>query len=202
MPGNRALRDVGQGHQSYQRSKKAGAIAASAAATCKARMAAPCRGNRGTVYHADGTAPFRGLIIYLYQTDASGVYNHANRGWREPRLRGWLKTGDRGAYEIQTIKPGSYPGSRNPAHIHAIVRLPGDAQEWIDDFLFDGDPFLADQQQQESLKKGKFANIMKLTRSLESHLSHLAADRILVGTHVALRCLNIRVAHDGFEDIR
>ena len=48
MPGNRALRDVGQGHQSYQWRKKAGAIAASAAATCKARMAAPCRGNRGT----------------------------------------------------------------------------------------------------------------------------------------------------------
>lgn len=126
---------------------------------------------RGTVYHADGTAPFKGLIIYLYQTDASGVYNHANRSWREPRLRGWLKTGDRGEYEIQTIKPGSYPGSRNPAHIHAIIRLPGDAPEWIDDFLFDGDPFLTDQQQQESLKKGKFANIMKLTRSGENALT-------------------------------
>ncbi len=103
---------------------------------------------RGTVYHADGTAPFKNLIIYLYQTDSSGVYNHVNRSWREPRLRAWLKTDDRGTYEIQTIKPGSYPGSRNPAHIHAIISLPGATPKWIDDFLFDGDPFLTAQQRQ------------------------------------------------------
>jgi len=107
----------------------------------------------------------RGLIIYLYQTDRSGVYNHVNGSWREPRLHGWLKTGDRGEYVIQTIKPGSYPGSRNPAHIHAIVGFPGTSPKWIDDFLFDGDPFLTDQQRQESQANGKFANIIKLSRS-------------------------------------
>jgi protocatechuate 3,4-dioxygenase beta subunit len=120
---------------------------------------------RGTVYHADGRTPYAGLVIYVYQTDASGVYNTSNRSWREPRLRGWLRTGEGGVYEIRTIKPGSYPGSRNPAHIHAIIRLPGRSPEWIDDFLFAGDPFLTGRQNDEAASRGSFSNIVKLTRT-------------------------------------
>lgn len=124
----------------------------------------------GTVYHADGSTPYTNLIIYLYQTDSSGVYNHENRSWRTPRLRGWVKTGERGTYEIQSIKPGSYPGSRNPAHIHAIIKLPGREARWIDDFLFYDDPFIADEQRLASQAKGKFANIMRLEQNSEGHL--------------------------------
>ena len=125
---------------------------------------------RGTVYHADGRTPYAGLVFYLYQTDASGAYNTTNRSWREPRLRGWLRTGDDGRYEIRTIKPGSYPGSRNPAHIHAIVRLPGRSPKWIDDFLFAGDPFLTERQMEGAASRGKFSNIMKLTRTGDGSL--------------------------------
>jgi protocatechuate 3,4-dioxygenase beta subunit len=125
---------------------------------------------RGAVYHADGTTPYKDLILYLYQTDESGVYNHENQSWREPRLRGWVKTGNDGTYEIRTIKPGSYPGSRNPAHIHAIIQLPGKRPQWIDDFLFEDDPFVTERQRRDSRKQGRFSNIIKLARSGEKGL--------------------------------
>ena len=124
----------------------------------------------GTVYRADSTTPYEHLVIYIYQTDASGVYNQKNRSWREPRLRGWVKTGAGGKYEIQTIKPGSYPGSRNPAHIHAIIKLPGRPPQWIDDYLFDGDPFLTDEQRQQPQREGRFSNVMKLTQASDGRL--------------------------------
>jgi protocatechuate 3,4-dioxygenase beta subunit len=60
--------------------------------------------------------------------------------------------------------PGSYPGSRNPAHIHAVIKLPGKKARWIDDFLFDGDPFVTSDLQSISARQGKFANVMKVTR--------------------------------------
>ena len=125
---------------------------------------------RGTVYYADGASPYAGLVIYLYQTDASGVYNNKNRSWREPRLHGWVKTGANGEYEIQTIKPGSYPGSRNPAHIHAVIKLPGKSPMWIDDFLFEGDPFLTDQLKHTAKASGKFSNILNLRHAGDSSL--------------------------------
>jgi protocatechuate 3,4-dioxygenase beta subunit len=76
-----------------------------------------------------------------------------------------VKTNDRGGYSIQTIKPGSYPRGRNPAHIHAILKLPNKSPVWIEDFLFEGDPFLTDQQRQGSTKKTSFGNIITLTRN-------------------------------------
>lgn len=119
---------------------------------------------RGTVYRTDGTTPYAGFVLFLYQTDRKGVYNSTNGSWREPRIRGWVKTDDSGRYEIQTIRPGSYPGSRNPAHIHAVIKLPGKRARWIDDFLFEGDPFVTADLQSISARQGKFANVMKLTR--------------------------------------
>ena len=119
---------------------------------------------RGTVYHADGTTPYAGFVLFLYQTDRTGLYNNTNRSWREPRIRGWVKTDDSGRYEIQTIKPGSYPGSRNPAHIHAVIKLPGKRARWIDDFLFEDDPFVTADLQSISARQGKFANVMKVKR--------------------------------------
>ncbi len=117
----------------------------------------------GTAYKADGKTVYAGLVIYLYQTDATGVYNTADGNWQRPRIRGWIKTDDKGRYEIRTIKPGSYPRSRNPAHIHAIVRLPGEKPKWIDDFLFEGDEFLSERDVQRAANSGRFSNIMKAT---------------------------------------
>ncbi len=116
---------------------------------------------RGTVFKEDGKTPYDGFILYLYQTDATGRYNKEDGYWGRPRIRGWIKTDKNGSYEIRTIKPGSYPGSRNPAHIHIIVKLPGQDPDWIDDFLFEGDPFLDPKDVKKSLEEKNFSHIVR-----------------------------------------
>jgi protocatechuate 3,4-dioxygenase beta subunit len=124
----------------------------------------------GTVYTSDGKTPYAGLVLYLYQTDADGVYNKTDRSWRRPRIHGWVRTDDRGRYEIRTIKPGSYPGSKNATHIHVIVRLPGEQPTWIDDFLFDGDPHLSARDRDRYGNKGNFSSIIKTTKGSDGTL--------------------------------
>ena len=118
----------------------------------------------GIVYEADGRTPISGFVLYLYQTDSSGVYNKTDRSWQRPRIHGWVRTDNDGKYEIRTIKPGSYPGSRNPAHIHAIVKLAGSEAEWIDDFLFEGDPFLSSKDRKRIENEGRFSPVMSIER--------------------------------------
>ena len=115
----------------------------------------------GTFYQGDGKTPAPGVRLYVYHTDASGRYNDGKGGTREPRIRGWLTTDARGRYHIRTIKPGSYPGSRNPAHIHAKATAPDGKEEWIDEFLFDDDPFIGEKDRANANGKGEFSHIMK-----------------------------------------
>jgi len=119
---------------------------------------------KGVVFHSDGKTRYGGLVLYLYQTDASGVYNKVDGSWQRPRLHGWLKTDSAGNYTVRTIKPGSYPMGRNPAHIHMTVRYPNGRTRWLDDFLFEGDPFLSDGDKRRSENKGFFSPIMKVIR--------------------------------------
>jgi len=124
----------------------------------------------GTVYRSDKKTPYERLVLYFYQTDATGVYNKTNGSWKEPRLRGWVKTDAKGRYEIHTVRPGSYPGSRNPAHIHVIISLPGEKARWLDDFLFEGDPYVRSEDLRKTAKAGSFSNIMKVTRDQDNIL--------------------------------
>jgi protocatechuate 3,4-dioxygenase beta subunit len=117
----------------------------------------------GTIYKSDGKTPFPGVRLYLYHTDARGYYNSGNQGTREPRIRGWLTTDEKGRYQFRTIRPGSYPGSRNPAHIHAKAYSPGGKEEWIDEFLFDDDPFVPEKERAKENGPGDFSHIMKAT---------------------------------------
>ncbi|MBI4419124.1 MAG: hypothetical protein HY563_10130 [Ignavibacteriales bacterium] len=118
----------------------------------------------GTVYHSDGRTPFRDLILYFYQTDATGVYNKTDGSYRRPRLHGWVKTDERGGYKIRTIKPGSYPGRKQPAHIHVTVKLPGSSSRWLDDFLFSDDPNLTPSERSLPRTQGRFSHVLTLSR--------------------------------------
>lgn len=97
----------------------------------------------GQVLRPDRRTPAAGVVIYAYQTNASGLY--ANGGpqtiWshRHGRLRGWVKTGIDGRYQFDTIKPAPYPNDNIPAHIHLTVLEPGKRPYWIDDIVFDGE---------------------------------------------------------------
>lgn len=99
----------------------------------------------GTVYRIDGRTPAPGVVLYVYHTDETGRYRtEGQTGWgaRHGSLRGWVKTNSQGQYRFYTLRPASYPGSTEPAHIHVTIKEQGKTPYYIDDFLFDDDPFL------------------------------------------------------------
>lgn len=102
---------------------------------------------KGTVFLPDGKTPAKDVILYYYHTDQKGIYDpgkESNPGARRHgRLRGWVKTGNDGTYQICTSRPAQYPDNTIEAHIHVIVQEPDISQPyWIDAWVFDDDPYL------------------------------------------------------------
>lgn len=102
----------------------------------------------GRIFRRDGKTPCPGVLVYLYHTDATGIYSRKGdetgiHRWHG-RLHGWLRTDGEGHYEIHTIRPAPYPNRRGPAHIHAVVWEPGERTEphYIPDFNFADDPLV------------------------------------------------------------
>jgi protocatechuate 3,4-dioxygenase beta subunit len=124
----------------------------------------------GTIYSPDGKQPLPGINLYIYQTDATGRYTTSGGDNRNTRIHGVMRTDAQGRYEFRTIKPGSYPNSRNPAHIHAYVSGPGYPEYWIDEYLFADDPFVKDEDKQKSAGLGNFAPVLKVTRGSDGVL--------------------------------
>ena len=105
-------------------------------------------GARDTVLHVSGTvvdqagAPIAGASLYIYQTDAEGYYGvKPASDSRNPRLKALLRSDSKGAFSFDTIKPGSYPNSKAPAHIHFEVAATGFASK-IFEIVFERDPFV------------------------------------------------------------
>lgn len=102
----------------------------------------------GIVVGASGQ-PVRGASLYVYQTDHEGYYGvKPQSDNRNPRLKLFLRSDAQGAWSFDTIKPGSYPNARIPAHIHFEVSAPGHAAR-IFEIVFEGDPFLTDRMRSD-----------------------------------------------------
>lgn len=97
----------------------------------------------GTVRAADGKTPQPGIVIYMHQTNAAGLYangsNESEWSRRNGRLRGWVRTDQDGRYRFDTIKPAPYPDGTMPAHIHLMVLEPGKRPYYVDDVVFAGE---------------------------------------------------------------
>ena len=132
----------------------------------------------GTIYSPDGKQPLEGITLYVYQTDAAGVYTTSGGDNRGTRIHGVMRTNAQGQYEFRTIKPGSYPNSRNPAHIHAYVSGPGYPEYWIDEYLFADDPFIKDEDKQKAGSQGTFSPILNPTRGADGILRAMRNIRI------------------------
>ena len=113
---------------------------------------------QGTVFKPDGRTPAPNAVIYIHQTNASGRYangsNESEWSRRHGRLRGWLRTGPDGRFEVRTVKPGQYPDRPNPAHIHLTVLEQGKDPYWIDDVVFEGEPGVDAEYRADSENRG------------------------------------------------
>jgi protocatechuate 3,4-dioxygenase, beta subunit len=138
----------------------------------------------GTVYQADGKTPAEGIILYVYQTDNKGLYspgqNQPTAG-RHGHLRGWMKTDATGYYEFRTIRPASYPGSKIPQHIHAIVYEPSKGYYWIDEYQFIDDPFLTNEEKKKATNRGG-SGIISLKKKEDS--SWIGKRNIVLGLNI------------------
>lgn len=122
----------------------------------------------GQIFDASGTKPLPGVRLYAYHTDATGVYNKP--GIREPRLKATVVTDAQGRFELRTIRPASYPGGGNPAHIHFEAEGAGYAKQWPDALEFADDPEISAQAKTDSRAKGRFGGIVTPTRDAKGVL--------------------------------
>jgi len=111
----------------------------------------------GTVYSSDCRTPLPGALIEVWQANSAGLYDTTEPGnFTQPttfHLRGLLRTGDRGRYEIETVVPGRYKippglpglerfaGLTRPAHIHMRV-VEGLHIPLTTQLYFKGDPHI------------------------------------------------------------
>jgi len=97
--------------------------------------------------------PRAGIVVYAYQTNDGGIYPPENRfsgaARRHGTLRGWSTTDASGRYVFETIRPGGYPGSDLPAHIHMHVLELGRCTYYIDDIVFTDDPRLTPEKRRQ-----------------------------------------------------
>jgi len=104
---------------------------------------------RGRVLDVHGN-PRPGVVVYAYQTDATGHYppapELAGAAARHGRLRGWALSDALGRYGFDTVRPASYPASTVEQHVHMHVIEPGRCTYYLGDLLFDDDPKLSAHQ--------------------------------------------------------
>ena len=95
----------------------------------------------GVVVGPDGAA-IKGASLYVFQTDHEGYYGvKPASDNRNPRLKLFLRSDAEGKWAFDTVKPGSYPNSRVPPHIHFEVAAPGRSAK-IFEIVFEGDAFV------------------------------------------------------------
>ncbi|MBK8269959.1 MAG: DJ-1/PfpI family protein [Planctomycetes bacterium] len=97
----------------------------------------------GTVKDEEGK-PVANATVYVFHTGNDGRYSKADGNFGSmgdslnPRLFAYLKTGADGHYDYRTIKPGHYPQSGPPAHVHYAVTAEG-FEELVTELMFEGD---------------------------------------------------------------
>ena len=139
----------------------------------------------GVVVDPDGS-PLGGASLYVYQTDATGLYSR-KRG-EDPRLHAWMRTDEKGRFEFRTIRPGPYPNRTEPAHIHFHLWGPDTPPQWNVDLLFEDDALIEPGRRAESASLGKFGFIQAPVKGTDG---------------VSETTLNLRLKPEGdvFEEI-
>lgn len=111
----------------------------------------------GTVYKKDGETPAENVILYIYHTNREGIYETKGdeKGWakRHGYIRGWIQTDETGKYTFYTFRPAAYPNGQEPEHIHITIKEPDKNEYYIDDFMFEDDPMLSEDEKKTFPKR-------------------------------------------------
>jgi protocatechuate 3,4-dioxygenase beta subunit len=139
----------------------------------------------GTIFQRDGLTPAPNVILYYYHTDINGLYSDATnldkRVRRHGYIRGWVKSDKNGQYAIYTVRPASYPDSKEPAHIHPSIVEPGiENPYYIDEFVFDDDILLSGQKRKNAENRGGSG----VLRVLEKGDLQIAEHNIILGLNI------------------
>jgi protocatechuate 3,4-dioxygenase beta subunit len=120
----------------------------------------------GTIFRPDGKTPAEGVILYIYHTNAAGIYapGPSPTTWerRHGALRGWVKTGKDGRYHFYTQVPGIYPDRGAAAHIHPTVLEPDGRYYYLTDYFFAGDSLLTAADLNPSSPRGGNNGVLAL----------------------------------------
>jgi protocatechuate 3,4-dioxygenase beta subunit len=110
---------------------------------------------RGTVRDQLGK-PVVDALVYAYHTSQKGWYSDRAphyRGMdaneRHARLFGYVRTDAAGRFVLQTIRPGGYPRSTVPEHIHLHIDL-GKQNLFLGGVVFDDDARLTKEMREQA----------------------------------------------------
>jgi hypothetical protein len=113
----------------------------------------------GTVANKQGK-PVADALVYAYHTSAKGWYSDRaphfsgdSADFGHARLFGYVRTDADGHFTLRTIRPGGYPRSTLPEHIHVEVFV-GDVSRLVSEVLFDDDARLVGETRERSIKEG------------------------------------------------
>ena len=119
---------------------------------------------KGVVYASDGRTPIPKASLYVYQTDANGLYRPDDpMGTRNPRLMVLLRTDAAGRYSYRTIRPASYPGTNVPQHIHYEVTAAGHGAR-IFEIVFDQDPLVTAEIRRQATQPDSIYSIRRIEK--------------------------------------
>jgi protocatechuate 3,4-dioxygenase beta subunit len=115
------------------------------------------------------------VLVYAYQTSAKGWYatlaphvSGDSGDEKHARLFGYARTNEKGEVELDTVRPGGYPRSTLPQHIHVELFSESFATR-VTEVQFDDDARLTPKERDESKKQG--FTITKPTRNADGRWS-------------------------------
>ena len=116
----------------------------------------------GRLFKTDGRTPVRGVCVFAYHTDRTGLYAEPGKGPHVWRLRGWAETDAQGRFQFATIRPAAYPTRSTPEHVHLTLEGPGLPRTHADEVFFEDDQLVTGAQREESARKGVFGAVRKV----------------------------------------